>query len=968
MRSRVRRRSRFTRWLVPVLVLDQPVGCWRRGAATGAVAKDFLGPHDLTYGSRTTPGTAPSATADGDAGSVRDIDDHNVLTVTAPQPLATTDGTTIERLGMRRSGTWLRILVCALAGIVTGVTIPAQPAEAVVGGVKVTDLSKTSFIGHYVGWYGFPPLDVFHAKGKGESCGATLISPAIAITAAHCVTDHNISASDMTVSFTRPNGKSASSGVRSFAIEPGSDPHRDINDLAILNLTTTFSDIDLPLIASNCPDWTTRSDMFSIGWGQGGNGANDSGANPLSTPNRAGLKFTPSSPDYSSTNYFLAVNDSGTMQFGDSGSGLFFQRPDGRYELLGALHAFADGAPAWDPAGKVRLNVYERVDVGSVSWSWVQKYALAYAPCLPSAPPPSASPPPPPAPVPAPATPVLHVTGQTTNSISLSWGAVPGATGYRVYEGSTQLAAPVSPTAATSVTIGSLESNTTHTYSVTAYNSSGESAKSTPQSATTLATWTYAVTSQSAVDAGGATADLTHARPGQQFTVTIKARNTGSATWTNSGANPVRMGTAHPQDRISALQTSGWLSATRPAALVESSVPPGGTGTFRFSITAPAAAGTVKEYFNLVAEGITWFTDPGTFVTVTTVPVVGFTIQPGTSLGQWVVAADGGVFAFAGAPFYGSMGGKPLNAPIVGIAPTPSGAGYWLVGSDGGVFAFGDAGFYGSAAGTALARPMVGISPTPSGRGYWLVAADGGVFAYGDAPFFGSMGGKPLNSPVVGIASTPTGRGYWLAGGDGGVFAYGDAVFSGSMAGKPLNGPITSIAGTADGRGYWLAGSDGGVFAFGTASFGGSASGATSIVGIARTGPGYALVARSGDVRAFATNGAPAPRNTLFPGERLNPGEALTSANGRYILVMQGDGNLVEYDAGRPTWASGTNRPGSDFEAQTDGNFVVYAPGHVPVWATGTNRSGATLTLQDDRNVVIYAPGSTAVWASNTAT
>ena len=30
-----------------------------------------------------------------------------------------------------------------------------------------------------------------------------------------------------------------------------------------------------------------------------------------------------------------------------------------------------------------------------------------------------------------------------------------------------------------------------------------------------------------------------------------------------------------------------------------------------------------------------------------------------------------------------------LNAPIVGMAPTPDGAGYWMVGSDGGVFTTG---------------------------------------------------------------------------------------------------------------------------------------------------------------------------------------------------------------------------------------------------------------------------------------
>lgn len=37
-----------------------------------------------------------------------------------------------------------------------------------------------------------------------------------------------------------------------------------------------------------------------------------------------------------------------------------------------------------------------------------------------------------------------------------------------------------------------------------------------------------------------------------------------------------------------------------------------------------------------------------------------------------------------------------VNAPITGIAATPTGLGYWLVGMDGGVFAFGDAANYGN--------------------------------------------------------------------------------------------------------------------------------------------------------------------------------------------------------------------------------------------------------------------------------
>ena len=93
------------------------------------------------------------------------------------------------------------------------------------------------------------------------------------------------------------------------------------------------------------------------------------------------------------------------------------------------------------------------------------------------------------------------------------------------------------------------------------------------------------------------------------------------------------------------------------------------------------------------------------------------------------MAADGGVFNF-NAPFEGSMGGKHLNAPIVGIAATADGGGYWLVAKDGGVFAFGDAKFYGSRGGQALNAPVVGIAADIATGGYWEVASDGGIFNY----------------------------------------------------------------------------------------------------------------------------------------------------------------------------------------------------------------------------------------------
>ncbi|HWE68370.1 MAG TPA: fibronectin type III domain-containing protein [Acidimicrobiales bacterium] len=162
--------------------------------------------------------------------------------------------------------------------------------------------------------------------------------------------------------------------------------------------------------------------------------------------------------------------------------------------------------------------------------------------------------------------------------------------------------------------------------------------------------------------------------------------------------------------------------------------------------------------------------------------------------------------------YYGSTGSLHLNRPIVGMAATADGKGYWLVASDGGIFAFGDAAFEGSAGALPLNKPIVGMAATPDGKGYWLVASDGGIFAFGDATFEGSAGSVHLNQPIVAMATTPDGRGYRLVASDGGLFAFGDAGFDGSAGGNLLNAPIVGMDDTS--AGYWLVASDGGIFAY----------------------------------------------------------------------------------------------------------------------------------------------------------
>ncbi|HXP33521.1 MAG TPA: hypothetical protein VN820_05850 [Acidimicrobiales bacterium] len=189
----------------------------------------------------------------------------------------------------------------------------------------------------------------------------------------------------------------------------------------------------------------------------------------------------------------------------------------------------------------------------------------------------------------------------------------------------------------------------------------------------------------------------------------------------------------------------------------------------------------------------------------------------------WLVASDGGIFSFGGAPFYGSTGGMVLNKPIVGMAVTPDGGGYWLVASDGGIFSYGDAQFYGSTGSMTLNKPIVGMAPTPDGKGYWLVASDGGIFSYGDAQFHGSTGSLALNKPVIGMITGPNGAGYFLVASDGGIFSFGSAPFYGSLGGLPLKNPIVAATAISDGSGYWFSDSAGLVSNFGAAKYYGSA-------------------------------------------------------------------------------------------------------------------------------------------------
>ena len=229
----------------------------------------------------------------------------------------------------------------------------------------------------------------------------------------------------------------------------------------------------------------------------------------------------------------------------------------------------------------------------------------------------------------------------------------------------------------------------------------------------------------------------------------------------------------------------------------------------------------------------------------------------GPTAGYWVATKDGKVLNFGAAGALGSMEGKRLNAPIVGMAATTTGNGYWLLGADGGIFSFGDATFHGSTGGMRLNAPVIGMAATPTGGGYWLVAADGGIFSYGDAAFYGSTGGMRLNAPVLGMAPTANGAGYWLFAKDGGIFSYGNAAFHGSTGSMKLNSPVNGMDKEVKGNGYWLVARDGGVFAFDVPFYGSVPGlGMSSYAGAASmrstsSGRGYYILANDGWIAGF---------------------------------------------------------------------------------------------------------------------
>jgi Ricin-type beta-trefoil lectin domain len=112
----------------------------------------------------------------------------------------------------------------------------------------------------------------------------------------------------------------------------------------------------------------------------------------------------------------------------------------------------------------------------------------------------------------------------------------------------------------------------------------------------------------------------------------------------------------------------------------------------------------------------------------------------------------------------------------------------------------------------------------------------------------------------------------------------------------------------------------------------------------------------------------------------LAPTQSWQSCDGRFTLRLGSDGNLMLWQAVQisipfgvtitipePLWQTGPTGTPVQLDMQGDGNLVMYDASGNPLWSSGTpGNPGAVTQIQDDGNLVVYNASGGAVWNSNT--
>jgi hypothetical protein len=380
--------------------------------------------------------------------------------------------------------------------------------------------------------------------------------------------------------------------------------------------------------------------------------------------------------------------------------------------------------------------------------------------------------------------------------------------------------------------------------------------------------WSYAGQYAYTDETKSTPVNLMNLSRGQRVYLGIKAKNVGTETWSNTGANPVRVGTSRPIQRNSQFCDDTWINCARPASLQESEVNVGETGTFEFWYKVPVTGGRFDEYFTLLAEGNMWMNDPGLHFRTYSEPAV-WSYQP---VDQYAYTDDGKT-----TPANLSLL-QPGQRVFIGVSARNTGNVTWT-----------NSGANPVRIGTSNARGRQSGFCDPT----WINCS------------------RPVSLSEVSVAPGETGTfEFWYK--------------APSRLGEYREYFTPLIEGIE-----WMN----------------------------ETGLNF----RSDVVHPYTTI---TDSDRLISNQSLAVGQSISSKDGRFQLVMQGDGNLVLYSPQGPKWNSLTNFTAADkVFLQSDGNLVVYDDQFRAYWNSRTDVGKPTfLNLQNDGNLVLYNSYGSPIW------
>jgi len=443
---------------------------------------------------------------------------------------------------------------------------------------------------------------------------------------------------------------------------------------------------------------------------------------------------------------------------------------------------------------------------------------------------------------------------------------------------------------------------------------------------------------------------IANVQPGQTIYAQIKARNVGYENWLSN----MHVGTDYPEDSADPFYNSSWLDANRPGGMTTSSVSPGYSAIFDFSLTAPQQTGTYTEYFNLVDDGVTWLNDPGLYFKINVVdpqPVSNSTntgMSDGSKLlpGQYLLSPDGQTSL-------NLMGNGDLveyqnYLPVWSNNINISNVGYLILQTDGNLVEYNTSGVAVWNANTAgnsgdsLSLLTNGdiVLNSASGSTLWSTNTISTTNHLDMANTELPVGGMMYPGEYIQTANEQYRLQLQY---DGNLVEYNSAwqpIWASNTNGQNVSALIMQT--------------DGNLVLYNSAwqpIWASNTPGLFSNVGVS------GLFLKSTGTPTICDNYMSCAMwsNNGF-NSYLFEGQSISSSNGQYKLVLQYDGNLVEYNSsGQALWDSNTHDlPVAFLVLQSHGNLVLYSTSMQPLWSSNTPNSNAdTLIIHGNGNITL---------------